>query len=116
MAFARSKPRVYEKDERRVTFDDVAGNDEAVAELREVVEFLRTPEKFQKIGGRIPKGVLLVGPPGTGKTLAGQGGRGRGGGAVLLALGVRLRRDVRRRRRGEGPQPLRPGRTPRPPA
>jgi cell division protease FtsH len=69
LAFAKSRPRVYDKDERRVTFADVAGNEEAVAELREVVEFLRTPEKYQAIGGRIPKGVLLVGPPGTGKTL-----------------------------------------------
>jgi cell division protease FtsH len=69
VAFARSKPRIYNKNESPVTFDDVAGNEEVVAELREVVEFLRTPEKYQKIGGRIPKGVLLVGPPGTGKTL-----------------------------------------------
>ncbi|MHC5543955.1 ATP-dependent metallopeptidase FtsH/Yme1/Tma family protein, partial [Singulisphaera rosea] len=63
MAFAKSRPKVYSKDERRVTFDDVAGNDEAVAELSEVVEFLRTPEKYHAIGGRIPKGVLLAGPP-----------------------------------------------------
>src|SRR5437588_8353594 len=52
-----------------ITFKDVAGIDEAVAELREVVEFLKRPEKYQALGGRIPKGVLLVGPPGTGKTL-----------------------------------------------
>jgi cell division protease FtsH len=79
LAFAKSRPRVYEKDERRVTFDDVAGNDEAVAELREVVEFLRTPEKYQAIGGRIPKGVLLVGPPGTGKTLLAKAVAGEAG-------------------------------------
>ncbi len=79
MAFARSKPRVYEKDERRVTFEDVAGNEEVVTELREVVEFLRTPEKFLKIGGRIPKGVLLVGPPGTGKTLLAKAVAGEAG-------------------------------------
>ncbi len=79
MAFARSKPRVYNKDERRVTFDDVAGNPEVVAELREVVEFLRTPEKFHAIGGRIPKGVLLVGPPGTGKTLLAKAVAGEAG-------------------------------------
>ena len=66
-------------DERRVTFDDVAGIDEAVAELREVVEFLRTPEKYQPLGGRIPKGVLLVGPPGTGKTLLAQAVAGEAG-------------------------------------
>ncbi len=79
MAFARSKPRMYHKDERRVTFEDVAGNEEVVAELREVVEFLRTPEKFLKIGGRIPKGVLLVGPPGTGKTLLAKAVAGEAG-------------------------------------
>ena len=79
MAFAKSKPKVYQKDERRVTFDDVAGNDEAVAELREVVEFLRTPEKYQALGGRIPKGVLLVGPPGTGKTLLAKAVAGEAG-------------------------------------
>ena len=79
LAFARSKPRVYDKDERRVTFEDVAGNEEVVAELREVVEFLQTPEKFQAIGGRIPKGVLLVGPPGTGKTLLAKAVAGEAG-------------------------------------
>jgi len=79
LAFARSRPKVYEKDERRVTFADVAGNDEAVAELREVVEFLRTPEKYHAIGGRIPKGVLLVGPPGTGKTLLAKAVAGEAG-------------------------------------
>lgn len=79
VAFARSRPKVYDKDERRVTFDDVAGNDEVVAELREVVEFLRTPEKYHKIGGRIPKGVLLVGPPGTGKTLLAKAVAGEAG-------------------------------------
>jgi cell division protease FtsH len=79
MAFARSKPRVYDKEERRVTFDDVAGNEEVVAELREVVDFLRTPDKFQKLGGRIPKGVLLVGPPGTGKTLLAKAVAGEAG-------------------------------------
>jgi cell division protease FtsH len=79
LAFAKSRPKVYEKDERRLTFEDVAGNDEAVAELREVVEFLRTPEKYQAIGGRIPKGVLLVGPPGTGKTLLAKAVAGEAG-------------------------------------
>jgi cell division protease FtsH len=79
LAFARSRPRVYDKNERRVTFADVAGADEAVAELREVVEFLRTPEKYQAIGGRIPKGVLLIGPPGTGKTLLARAVAGEAG-------------------------------------
>jgi cell division protease FtsH len=69
MAFARSRGRLHVEEELEVTFDDVAGIDEAVEEVREVVDFLKHPEKFQALGGRIPKGMLLVGPPGTGKTL-----------------------------------------------
>jgi len=69
MAFGRSRGKMYAQEDLGVTFEDVAGIDEAVEELREVVEFLRTPEKYQILGGRIPKGILLVGPPGTGKTL-----------------------------------------------
>lgn len=69
MAFGRSRGKMYAQEDIDVTFEDVAGIDEAVEELREVVEFLKTPEKYQVLGGRIPKGVLLVGPPGTGKTL-----------------------------------------------
>ena len=69
MAFGRSRGKLYAQEDIEVTFEDVAGIDEAVDELREVVEFLKTPEKYQMLGGRIPKGVLLVGPPGTGKTL-----------------------------------------------
>ncbi len=69
MAFGRSRGKMYAQEDLGVTFEDVAGIDEAVEELREVVEFLKTPEKYQTLGGRIPKGVLLVGPPGTGKTL-----------------------------------------------
>lgn len=68
-SFGRSKHKLYEDTENKTTFEDVAGIDEAVAELREIVDFLKTPEKYQALGGRIPKGVLLVGPPGTGKTL-----------------------------------------------
>jgi cell division protease FtsH len=68
-SFGRSRARMYAQKEVGVTFRDVAGIDEAVAELREVVDFLKYPEKYQALGGRIPKGVLLVGPPGTGKTL-----------------------------------------------
>lgn len=69
MSFARSRAKVFADDEVKVRFADVAGVDEAREELREVVEFLKTPKKYTSIGGRIPKGVLLVGPPGTGKTL-----------------------------------------------
>ncbi len=69
MSFARSKHRVFAEDDVKVSFADVAGVDEAEQELKEIVEFLRTPGKYTTLGGRIPKGVLLVGPPGTGKTL-----------------------------------------------
>ncbi|MFM2153446.1 MAG: hypothetical protein RL199_1881 [Pseudomonadota bacterium] len=69
MSFGKTKARVYAEQHTGVTFADVAGVDEAADELREIVEFLKTPEKFRRLGGRIPKGVLLVGPPGTGKTL-----------------------------------------------
>ena len=69
MSFARSRGKIYAEDDVKVTFADVAGVDEAVAELKEIVEFLQTPKKYTQLGGRIPKGVLLVGPPGTGKTL-----------------------------------------------
>ena len=68
MSFARSKAKIYSDDDVKITFQDVAGVDEAAQELREIVEFLRTPKKFTNLGGKIPKGVLLVGPPGTGKT------------------------------------------------
>ena len=69
MSFGKSKAKLFAESETKVTFADVAGIDEAKEELLEVVEFLKMPDKFQKLGGRIPKGVLLVGPPGTGKTL-----------------------------------------------
>jgi cell division protease FtsH len=69
MSFARSKAKIYADDDVKTSFGDVAGVDEAMGELKEIVEFLKTPKKYTAIGGKIPKGVLLVGPPGTGKTL-----------------------------------------------
>lgn len=79
MAFTRSRHQLYDRKGPGVTFDDVAGSDEAVAELREVVDFLKTPEKFRRLGARIPKGVLLSGPPGTGKTLLAKAVAGESG-------------------------------------
>jgi len=69
LSFGKSRARLLSSQQKKVTFRDVAGVDEAKEELQEIIEFLREPQKFQKLGGRIPKGVLLVGPPGTGKTL-----------------------------------------------
>ena len=69
MSFGKSKARLITKDEAQVTFEDVAGVDEAKAEVSELVDFLSDPSKFTKVGGKIPKGVLMIGPPGTGKTL-----------------------------------------------
>src|SRR5262249_4144445 len=78
-SFARSRAKLYARHDQEVTFQDVAGIDEAVAELREVVDFLSHPDKYRALGGRIPKGVLLVGPPGTGKTLLARAVAGEAG-------------------------------------
>jgi cell division protease FtsH len=69
LSFGKSRARLHTSQQKKVTFKDVAGVEEAKEELQEIIEFLREPQKFQKLGGRIPKGVLLIGPPGTGKTL-----------------------------------------------
>ena len=79
MSFSRSRGKLFAQEDVRATFADVAGIDEAVEELKEVVEFLRTPQKYQALGGRIPRGVLLVGPPGTGKTLLAKAVAGEAG-------------------------------------
>src|SRR4029077_8308269 len=112
MGFGKSRAKMLTEAHGRVTFEDVAGVDEAKQDLQEIVEFLRDPGKFQRLGGRIPRGVLLVGPPRTRQTLPPPGrparrgqaaararDRRRGERAVLHHLGLRLRRDVRRRRR-----------------
>ena len=79
MGFGKSKAKMLTEKHGRVTFDDVAGIDEAKEELSEIIDFLRDPKKFTRLGGRIPKGVLLMGPPGTGKTLLGRAIAGEAG-------------------------------------
>lgn len=79
MTVGQSKAKIYAERDTKVTFADVAGVDEAKEELREVIEFLKTPEKFTRLGGKIPKGILLVGPPGTGKTLLARAVAGEAG-------------------------------------
>jgi cell division protease FtsH len=79
MSFGKSRAKLHSDTARRVTFEDVAGIDESKEELEEIIEFLKDPSKFRKLGGRIPRGVLLMGPPGTGKTLLGRAVAGEAG-------------------------------------
>ncbi len=102
MNFGKSKAKVVSKDMPQTTFADVAGADEAVEELEEIKDFLQAPAKFQAVGAKIPKGVLLYGPPGNRQDAARPRCCWRGRRAVLLHLRVGLRRDVRRRRRLSG--------------
>ena len=93
LSFGKSRARLLSMQQKKVTFKDVAGVDEAKEELREIIEFLREAQKFQKLGGRIPKGVLLVGPPGTGKTLLARAVAGEEC-TLLLNFRVGFRRDA----------------------
>jgi len=86
-SFGKSRARLFTTDRPKITFDDVAGVDEAKEELKEIIEFLKSPQKFQKLGGKIPKGVLLVGPTGTGKTLLARAVAGEAGVPFLSISG-----------------------------
>ena len=109
LSFGRTKHKIYDRKELKTTFEDVAGVDEAKAELIEIVDFLKNPEKYQRLGGRIPKGVLLVGPAGHRQDAAGPGGGRRGRRAVLHAVRLGVRGDVRGRGRRPRARPLRAG-------
>ena len=109
LSFGKSRARLLSMQQKKVTFKDVAGVDEAKEELKEIIEFLREAQKFQKLGGRIPKGVLLVGPPGTGKTLLARAVAGEANVPFFSHLRLGLRRDVRRRGRKPRPRPVRAG-------
>src|SRR4030088_1583106 len=79
MSIGKSKAKIYVEADTKVSFDDVAGVDEAKDELREIVGFLKDPKSYTRLGGRVPKGILLIGPPGTGKTLLARAVAGEAG-------------------------------------
>ena len=115
LSFGKSKARLMSDQQTKVTFEDVAGIDEAKEELGEIVEFLRDPKKFTRLGGRIPKGVLLMGPPGTGKTLLARAIAGEAGvpffsisgsDFVEMFVGVGASRCARSLRAGQEKCPL----------
>lgn len=112
--FGKSRAKQLSKDMPKTTFADVAGVDEAVEELYEIKDFLQNPSRYQALGAKIPKGVLLYGPPGTGKTLLARAVAGEAGSAVLHHLRLRLRRNVRRRRRIPCQRPVRAGQAEQP--
>ena len=87
MSIGRSKAKTYTTERPGTTFDDVAGYDGVKQEITEIVDFLKTPERFAEIGARVPKGVLLVGPPGTGKTLIAKAVAGEAGVPFLSVTG-----------------------------
>ncbi len=109
MGFGKSKAKLLTKDMPSTKFTDVAGADEAVEELNEIKDFLQNPARYQALGAKIPKGVLLYGPPGTGKTLLARAVAGEAGVPFYTISGFRLRRDVRRCRCQPGPRPVRAG-------
>ena len=106
MSIGKSRAKVYVEKETGVTFADIAGVEEAKAELKEIVDFLKEPDEYGRLGARIPKGILLVGPPGTGKTLLARAVAGEAGVPFFFDLRLGVRRDVCRRRRSTRSRPL----------
>jgi cell division protease FtsH len=102
LGVGRSRAKIFDEERPSTTFADVAGYEGAKAEIAEVVDFLKMPERYSRVGAMVPAGVLMIGPPGTGKTLLARAVAGEAA-CVLLGHRVRLRRAVRRRRRVPGP-------------